>query len=472
MVRSAQERVLLIGDTDRQMYSTLAQALPNAQVKSVASLFDGIAELSQEHYTTVLASVEPMERRPESAVRTLRELSGEGRLFLFGHPTLEPLSQKMMEFGCDDYLITPISPGELLETLGTASPAKKEAAKAAPTNGKPATGEAVAPASPLTLVSVPDFVLDAMIMSPHDPGPALVRQINSILPATFNLFLTPGETAPPQPAEGIVTVSHRPSDLIPSGEDAGGGAGPLLPHLSDSVHLSFPTDQDRSQAVEFLGELAKNLSRLRVLHERHVALQRLAVTDELTGLANSRYFKQFLNQLVEKARIKRFLVTLFLFDIDNFKRYNDQYGHGVGDDILKQTANLMRRCVRDHDLVSRISGDEFAVVFWDKEGPRMPRDPKPNATNRTPQEPQDILDRFRNLLSTQDYPGLGPLGKGCLTISGGIAVFPYDAQDVNHLIEAADRQLMFGAKRSGRNSIHLVGGDCLPPIAPAEQESE
>jgi len=81
--------VLLIGDTDRQMYSTVSQALPTAQIKSVPSLFDGIAELSHEHFTTVLAAVEPMERRPEAAMRTLRELSGEGRLLLFGHPTLE-----------------------------------------------------------------------------------------------------------------------------------------------------------------------------------------------------------------------------------------------------------------------------------------------------------------------------------------------------------------------------------------------
>lgn len=172
MVRAAQERVLLIGDTDRQMYCTLTQALPNAQVKSVANLFDGIAELSQEHYTTVLASVEPMERRPESAVRTLKELSGEGKLLLFGHPTLEPLSQKMMEFGCDDYLITPISPGELLETLGTSNGQKKEVAKAAPSNGKPAGDVKNEAPSPLTSVSLPDLVLEAMIQSPQDPGSA------------------------------------------------------------------------------------------------------------------------------------------------------------------------------------------------------------------------------------------------------------------------------------------------------------
>jgi GGDEF domain-containing protein len=453
MVRASQERVLLIGDVDRQMYSTVTQAMPSAEVKSVASLFDGIAELTQEHYTTVLASVEPMERRPESAVRTLRELSGDGRLLLFGHPTLEPLSQKMMEFGCDDYLITPISPGELLETLGGPGLQRKK---------PPEASAAKTPAetqSPLTRLSIPSLILDAMVNAPQDPIGTTLRQINSVLPPMLKVFLTAAEAAVPPPAEGLVVVSHRPSDPIMRT-----GIGPEIAPYPRALHLSYPADHDRATATEFLSDLAGNFAQVHVLHERNIGLQRMAITDDLTGLANGRYFRQFLNQLVEKARIKRFLVTLFLFDIDNFKRYNDQYGHGVGDDILKQTANLMRRCVRDHDLVARISGDEFAVIFWDKEGPRLPREPRPGSNNRNPTEPQVILDRFRRLLSTQDFPGLGPGGMGCLTISGGLAVYPYDAQDVNKLIEAADQQLMFGAKRSGRNSIHLVGGDCLPPL--------
>ena len=470
MVRASQERVLLIGNVDRQMYSTVTQALPNAQVKSVASLFDGIAELSNEQYTTVLASVEPMERRPESAVRTLRELSGQGRLLLFGHPTLEPLSQKMREFGCDDYLIIPITPGELLETLGGPMP-RRPIETAAPcvvsTHTAPPPDEKSRSTSPLSRILLSNLALDAMVQSPQDPIGTTIRQINSILPPTFNVFVTPAGAAGPQVADDLVVISHRPCDPV-----NGNGLGPDLLPFPESLHLSLPPDQDQAAAAAFLAELAKNLAKLHVLCERHAGLQRLAITDDLTGLANGRYFRQFLTKIVEKARIKRFLVTLFLFDIDNFKRYNDQYGHGVGDDILKQTANLMRRCVRDHDLVSRISGDEFAVVFWDKEGPRTPREPRPGSTNRTPQEPQDILDRFRNLLSTQDFPGLGPGGKGCLTISGGLAVYPYDAQDVNHLIQAADQQLMFGAKRSGRNSIHLVGGDCLPPIKPTPENQD
>jgi GGDEF domain-containing protein len=459
MVRLSNERVLLIGDSDRLMYSTVTQALPTAQVKSVPSLFDGIAELSHERYTTVLASVEPMERRPEAAMRTLRELSADGRLLLFGHPTLEPLSQKMMEFGCDDYLVTPVTPGELLETLG--APALRLRKNSQPTSdAAPAKdSEPSSATAALSRIPMSAIVLDAMLHSPQDPASAVVEKINAALPPPLNVFLTAADAAPDTPAEGIIVMSRRPTEPT---DDA--PADPDAPAFDKAVHLSAPADHDRPSAMNFLADLAANLAKVQLLHERHAALQRLAITDDLTGLANRRYFCQFLSKIVEKARAKRFLVTLFLFDIDNFKHYNDQYGHGGGDEILKQLANLMRRCVRDHDLVARISGDEFAMVFWDKEGPRTPREPRTLAGHRTPQGPQDILERFRRLLSTQDFPGLGPGGKGCLTISGGLAVYPYDAPDVDKLLEAADHQLMFGAKRSGRNTIHLVGGDCLPPI--------
>jgi PleD family two-component response regulator len=458
MVRLSHERVLLIGDVDRQMYCTVTQALPTAQVKSVSSLFDGIAELSHEQYTTVLASVEPMERRPEAAMRTLRELSREGRLLLFGHPTLEPLSQKMMDFGCDDYLVTPITPGELLETLGApAMRLRRNGEHAAPAPEATPASPVPAP-SPLSGICVTNLVLDALLQAPQNPVGTVISQINAALPPTLNLSVATPEAEVPTPAEGMTIFSHRPPEANNEAK-AESDAAPF----TKVIHLSAPIDHDRSTAMSFLAELAANLAKLQTLQDRHAGLQRLAITDDLTGLANGRYFRQFLARIVDTAKSKRFPVTLFLFDIDNFKRYNDQYGHGVGDEILKQTAALMRRCVRDHDLVARISGDEFAVIFWEKEGPRTPREPRPHIGNRTPQEPQGILDRFRHLLSTQDFPGLGPGGKGCLTISGGLAVYPYDAHDVKHLIEAADQQLMFGAKRSGRNSIHLVGGDCLPP---------
>src|SRR5690606_11623180 len=115
------------------------------------------------------------------------------------------------------------------------------------------------------------------------------------------------------------------------------------------------------------------------------------------------------------------------------------------------------------DLVARISGDEFAVVFWEKEGPRQPRQPTGTPVSRVPHNIMQILDRFKHNLSSQEYSFLGPQGQGSLTISGGLAVYPYDAHSVPDLIKAADEALMFGAKRSGKNSIFLIGGEVGEP---------
>jgi PleD family two-component response regulator len=454
MVLPSSEHVLVIGDMDRQISCALMQAMPSAKVTSVASLFDGIAELSRDRFTTVLASVEPIERRPEAAVKTLRELSRDGRLLLFGHPTLEPLSQKMMEFGCDDYLVTPVTAAELLESLSGASVKAKEAPgdlDATVDTGQ--TGEQIAQA--LNDIPLDSMAMDALVKSPQDAMGAMMRQINAALPAAMQLSMSDPTAAPPEAVDGVLIITRQPGDS--------GSPAPDAASFARSLHLSAPASVDRAGAASFLGRVAQSMGKLQILFERHVGLQRMAIQDDLTGLHNGRYFRQFLAKIIERARVLRFPVTLFLFDIDNFKRYNDQFGHGVGDEILKQTAALMKRCVRDHDLVSRISGDEFAVVFWEKEGPRAPREPKPIvAAGRAPNEPHIILDRFRRLLATQEFQGLGPGGKGTLTISGGLAVYPYDAQDCRSLIDAADTQLMFGAKRQGRNSIHLVGGQCLP----------
>src|SRR6187455_191622 len=139
MSRTAFESVLVIGDADRQVQGALAQALPSANVTAVANYFDGIAELSANRYTAVLASAEPIERRPEAAVTTLRQLAGDGRLILFGQPSLEPVSRKMLSFGCDDYIVTPASPGELGQMFG-APPLRI----APPANGSAAGDEPLA----------------------------------------------------------------------------------------------------------------------------------------------------------------------------------------------------------------------------------------------------------------------------------------------------------------------------------------
>lgn len=186
-------------------------------------------------------------------------------------------------------------------------------------------------------------------------------------------------------------------------------------------------------------------------------LEKLATTDELTGLKNRRYMREFSRQIIEHARKQTGRVTLLIFDIDDFKHYNDVYGHSAGDDILRQAAVLMRHCCRCHDIVGRVGGDEFAVIFWD-DPHRKSTDTEAERRSAAehPKEAIFIANRLRTELSKARFPLLGPQGRGVLTISGGLASFPRDGSTVAELFDQADKALL-DAKRSGKNRIYLVG---------------
>ncbi|NJL30358.1 MAG: GGDEF domain-containing protein [Phycisphaerales bacterium] len=145
---------------------------------------------------------------------------------------------------------------------------------------------------------------------------------------------------------------------------------------------------------------AQWLARWMAMQAQQSGLWDLALRDELTDVWNRRYFHQFLDILLRRAVSERFRVTLMVYDIDDFKIYNDRYGHAAGDDILRETARLMRSVVRTHDVVARIGGDEFAVIFWDAQGPRRPHSQHPMDVRQAAQRFQKaILDcRFPRLL--------------------------------------------------------------------------
>lgn len=199
--------------------------------------------------------------------------------------------------------------------------------------------------------------------------------------------------------------------------------------------------------------LATNARRMRSLH-------RLATTDDLTGAHNRRYFMHFARQLLDRARRQRFRVTLLLYDIDDFKVYNDRFGHAAGDEILRETARLMRQITRKHDVVARVGGDEFAVLFWDAGQPRQPN-------SQPPRDAYALADRFRLAVNSHQFQSLGPEASGVLTISGGLATFPWDGLTVEDLLRQADDALLH-AKRDGKNNIYLVGGHPGQPAG--EQE--
>jgi diguanylate cyclase (GGDEF)-like protein len=187
-------------------------------------------------------------------------------------------------------------------------------------------------------------------------------------------------------------------------------------------------------------------------------LERLATTDDLTALKNRRYIWEFARQILEHARQTKGRVTLLVFDIDNFKHYNDVYGHLIGDEILRQAALLMRRCCRSHDVVGRIGGDEFAVVFWDDpyRGAGDVERERRAATAEHPREAILVAKRFQKEFGHADLHLLGPGGEGVLTISGGLASFPRDGATVEQLFARADLALR-EAKGNGKNRLYLVG---------------
>lgn len=194
------------------------------------------------------------------------------------------------------------------------------------------------------------------------------------------------------------------------------------------------------------------------MQDRIKQLERLATEDDLTGLKNRKYVWEFARQVISRASTAGGQVTLLVFDIDNLKHYNDLYGHLAGDSILRQAAVLVRRCCRTHDVVGRIGGDEFAVVFWGdpKREKAQNADERRSSQADHPNEAICIAKRFVSELKKAELNLLGPDGKGVLAISGGLASYPRDGATIGELFEQADRALL-DAKRSGKSRIYLVG---------------
>jgi diguanylate cyclase (GGDEF)-like protein len=194
--------------------------------------------------------------------------------------------------------------------------------------------------------------------------------------------------------------------------------------------------------------------------QRIEILEKLVMEDELTNIKNRRFVQEFLRQIIARADKESLQVTLLVFDIDNFKHYNDLFGHPVGDNILKQVAVLLQKCCRKQDVVGRVGGDEFAVVFWNiKPGSTIELEKeRRTAVSEHPKQVISICERFRKELNNTSLPALGAEGKGILAISGGLATFPRDGSTVQELFHYADMGLL-EAKRSGKNRVYLVGSE-------------
>jgi diguanylate cyclase (GGDEF)-like protein len=162
-------------------------------------------------------------------------------------------------------------------------------------------------------------------------------------------------------------------------------------------------------------------------------LEHQAQTDPLTGLYNHRYFHERLRTELTKASRSHDAVSVLMLDIDDFKRVNDVFGHGAGDEILRALAVVLRSCVRASDVVCRLGGEEFAIVM----------------TSRSPDNAEHLARRLVDRVAGEAFD---PAGR--ITVSVGLARGPEHAMNPRELIACAEAAMMT-AKARGKNQIVL-----------------
>lgn len=172
-------------------------------------------------------------------------------------------------------------------------------------------------------------------------------------------------------------------------------------------------------------ELSGILSRVYSVWE----LERYAFHDQLTGLLNRRMFYQRMGREIKGARRYGYPISLIIMDIDNFKEYNDTYGHLEGDRILAELGRLLKEEIRASDFSARLGGEEFAIV--------LPHTPKDSAISMAERLMRGIKEK---------------LG---LSVSMGIGEFPSDANTLRSLMRQADKAL-YEAKKQGKGKILVV----------------
>jgi diguanylate cyclase (GGDEF)-like protein len=182
--------------------------------------------------------------------------------------------------------------------------------------------------------------------------------------------------------------------------------------------------------VADLGSIA--LSNAILFHQK----EQMANSDGLTGICNKRFFLTKLADQLHQCEQGHGEFSLFIFDIDHFKNYNDTNGHLAGDEALKITGRLLRETLREDDVPARYGGEEFIVL--------LPNTPKKGAAT--------VAEKIRAAIQQYEYPKEKNQPLGDLTISGGVASYPYDGRSSAELISAADEAL-YRAKRAGRNKV-------------------
>lgn len=221
---------------------------------------------------------------------------------------------------------------------------------------------------------------------------------------------------------------------------------------ADSEEIDGLTDEDRLVLAAIASELLVAVENSRL----YKLTRRLAITDELTGLNNYRFMQQRLEEETDRAKRYHKHLSLLMLDADDFKGFNDSYGHVAGDVALAELAQVIRRQVRDVDLVCRYGGEEFAVVL-----------PETDSAGAFV-----VAEKVREAVASHVFSNGD--GEPCcsLTVSIGLATYPVHAESRETLLREADDAL-YRAKNGGKNRVRtpIRGAEKVPAHMPPSADA-
>ncbi len=197
---------------------------------------------------------------------------------------------------------------------------------------------------------------------------------------------------------------------------------------------NWESKQKLSQRKRYLLSMLSELGHFALCQYQMQTRQTKIIQDGLTGLKTGVYFRQRLNQEIERGRRYNCQNALILLDIDNFSELNETYGRNAGDTVLREFGRLIKNCFRGVDISSRFSDDRFGVLF----------------VNTSLEDALNATDRFHSLVEKPIFKVSGEFIK--VNISGGIAGYPEDGEEADELMKQAQLAL-YKAKQTGRNKI-------------------
>lgn len=184
--------------------------------------------------------------------------------------------------------------------------------------------------------------------------------------------------------------------------------------------------------------IGKDISEQKAAEAHLRDLEKMSTSDHLTGLPNRALFFDRLAHAINRAKRQDSIVVLIFVDVDNFKAINDTLGHDVGDKLLMVIAKRLKRCLRESDTVARIGGDEFTIIA------EIPRQDFITSINLLANKIVRVMDR-KVAIAEYVIPA---------TVSMGVSVFPFIAEDVEMIIKTADIA-MYEAKKKECNSFEI-----------------